>query len=153
MAGMPLIGHHYFTDPKSPVFNLDTDAGGNLGYVDAEKKGDVPAPEGAPEGLNGLGSVDWLYLVPGAQQGGKKVRRRGDAAGDRLGERGELLEERDVADARAGSEDIAERDAKQQPSFSQVYRVVTAGGVNPKSCQGMPASFEVEYAAQYWFYQ
>ncbi|RYP25782.1 hypothetical protein DL767_008288 [Monosporascus sp. MG133] len=35
----------------------------------------------------------------------------------------------------------------------EVYRVETAGGSPPESCQGMPAEFEVQYAAEYWFYE
>ncbi|GAB7341920.1 hypothetical protein MBLNU457_g0227t1 [Dothideomycetes sp. NU457] len=34
----------------------------------------------------------------------------------------------------------------------EVYRVQTAGGNPPGSCVGMPSAFEVQYAAQYWFY-
>jgi len=33
-----------------------------------------------------------------------------------------------------------------------VYRVHTAGGSAPKTCEGKPAHFEVPYAAQYWTY-
>jgi hypothetical protein len=36
--------------------------------------------------------------------------------------------------------------------FKEVYRVHTAGGVAPKTCEGMASAFEVEYSAQYWFY-
>lgn len=36
--------------------------------------------------------------------------------------------------------------------FKEVYRVQTAGGSPPGSCVGMPGAFEVQYAAQYWFY-
>ncbi|KAG6997582.1 hypothetical protein G7Y79_00039g075440 [Physcia stellaris] len=34
----------------------------------------------------------------------------------------------------------------------EVYRVNTAGGAAPSTCSGMPASFEVQYAAEYWFF-
>jgi hypothetical protein len=37
--------------------------------------------------------------------------------------------------------------------FKEVYRLNTAGGQPPKTCQGMPAAFEVPYAAEYWLYQ
>lgn len=37
-------------------------------------------------------------------------------------------------------------------TFKEVYRVNTAGGVAPKTCAGIPGTFEVEYAAVYWFY-
>ncbi|KAF2185985.1 hypothetical protein K469DRAFT_707167 [Zopfia rhizophila CBS 207.26] len=33
-----------------------------------------------------------------------------------------------------------------------VYRLETAGGMQPATCQGMKATFEVPYAAQYWVY-
>jgi len=36
--------------------------------------------------------------------------------------------------------------------LQEVYRVETAGGSPPKTCQGLPPTFEVQYAAQYWFY-
>jgi len=32
-----------------------------------------------------------------------------------------------------------------------VYRTMTAGGEPPATCNGMPGSFAVEYAAHYWF--
>lgn len=37
-------------------------------------------------------------------------------------------------------------------TIQEVYRVHTAGGSPPKTCQGQRAAFEVQYAAQYWFY-
>lgn len=36
--------------------------------------------------------------------------------------------------------------------LQEVYRVNTAGGDAPKSCQGLDATFQVEYAAEYWVY-
>jgi len=36
--------------------------------------------------------------------------------------------------------------------LQEVYRVQTAGGSPPATCQGMAPTFEVEYAAEYWFY-
>ncbi|KAK2612899.1 hypothetical protein QQS21_001010 [Conoideocrella luteorostrata] len=37
--------------------------------------------------------------------------------------------------------------------IKDVYRVDTAGGSPPATCKDMPAKFEVEYAAVYWFWQ
>jgi hypothetical protein len=37
--------------------------------------------------------------------------------------------------------------------FKEVYRLNTAGGQPPKTCQGMPEAFEVPYAAEYWLFQ
>ena len=34
----------------------------------------------------------------------------------------------------------------------EVYRVNTAGGAPPATCVGMKATFEVQYAAEYWFF-
>jgi hypothetical protein len=36
--------------------------------------------------------------------------------------------------------------------YKEVYRVHTAGGQAPKTCEGIEGSFTVEYSAQYWFY-
>ncbi|KAK0727379.1 hypothetical protein B0T26DRAFT_672055 [Lasiosphaeria miniovina] len=36
--------------------------------------------------------------------------------------------------------------------LQEVYRVETAGGSAPASCKGLTPTFEVQYAAQYWFY-
>jgi len=45
-------------------------------------------------------------------------------------------------------------DAKSRDGqvFQEVYRLKTAGGQPPKACTGMPAAFEVQYAAEYWLY-
>jgi len=37
--------------------------------------------------------------------------------------------------------------------LEEIYRVNTAGGNPPDTCEGMAAAFEVQYAAEYWFYQ
>ena len=37
-------------------------------------------------------------------------------------------------------------------SLAQAYRVETAGGKPPATCQGIAGGFQVQYAAQYWFY-
>ena len=36
--------------------------------------------------------------------------------------------------------------------ISQAYRVETAGGKAPPTCEGQASHLEVQYAAQYWFY-
>ncbi|RDL40394.1 Uncharacterized protein BP5553_00373 [Venustampulla echinocandica] len=38
-------------------------------------------------------------------------------------------------------------------NVQEVFRVNTAGGKPPAACVGMPATFEVQYAAEYWFFQ
>lgn len=42
--------------------------------------------------------------------------------------------------------------AASSGNIKSVYRLNTAGGSPPKNCTGMPASFSVDYAAEYWFY-
>ncbi|EME85530.1 uncharacterized protein MYCFIDRAFT_161194 [Pseudocercospora fijiensis CIRAD86] len=37
--------------------------------------------------------------------------------------------------------------------FQEIFRINTAGGVAPKSCQGQQEEFQIEYAAEYWFYE
>lgn len=37
-------------------------------------------------------------------------------------------------------------------NFKEVYRINTAGGVAPKTCEGITGDFTVPYAAEYWFY-
>ncbi|KAL8908283.1 MAG: hypothetical protein Q9207_000905 [Kuettlingeria erythrocarpa] len=34
----------------------------------------------------------------------------------------------------------------------EIFRINTAGGSAPKTCDAMPATFEVQYAAEYWFW-
>ena len=43
-------------------------------------------------------------------------------------------------------------DGSEGASWKQIYRVDTAGGSPPDTCEGVTGNFEVEYAAQYWFY-
>lgn len=40
-----------------------------------------------------------------------------------------------------------------QNAWKQVYRLNTAGGNAPKMCTNQPASFEVQYAAEYWLFK
>ncbi|KAF2715614.1 hypothetical protein K504DRAFT_397121 [Pleomassaria siparia CBS 279.74] len=37
-------------------------------------------------------------------------------------------------------------------NFKEVFRINTAGGVAPKTCEGQPATIQVPYAAEYWFW-
>jgi len=37
-------------------------------------------------------------------------------------------------------------------NLQEVYRLNTAGGNPPSTCAGMPATFEVQYSAEYWFW-
>jgi hypothetical protein len=37
-------------------------------------------------------------------------------------------------------------------NVKEIYRVNTAGGSPPTSCEGQPTTFQVEYSAEYWFW-
>jgi hypothetical protein len=36
--------------------------------------------------------------------------------------------------------------------YKEVYRINTAGGQAPKTCEGMEGNFEVEYSTLYYFW-
>jgi len=38
-------------------------------------------------------------------------------------------------------------------NIQEIYRINTAGGSPPATCEGMPSTFEVQYAAEYWFWE
>ncbi|KAL8744407.1 MAG: hypothetical protein Q9190_003339 [Brigantiaea leucoxantha] len=52
-----------------------------------------------------------------------------------------------VQDAPAGS-----LPADTLSGVKEIFRVNTAGGSAPTTCEGQPASFQKEYAAEYWFF-
>lgn len=115
-AAAYLGGFHYFTDPTTPVFNLDTTAH-DLGVATVKKANATSAPMNALPGSNGrgFGSVPWLKLVSNTT----------------------------AAAAAAATNTVV---------YKEVYRLQTAGGQPPETCVGQPASIQVDYAAQYWFY-
>jgi hypothetical protein len=47
---------------------------------------------------------------------------------------------------------LIDDNARSQGGINTVYRLETAGGNKPKTCQGMKKTFEVPYAAQYWVF-
>jgi hypothetical protein len=103
--GVDLSGHHFFSNPTTPVFDLDVGTV-HLGVVVAKKVASSPAPSSAPTS-NGTGNVPWLYL--------------------------------EASDGTVGS-------------IKAVYRLNTAGGQPPNTCENSPAQFSVQYAAEYWFW-
>lgn len=118
-----LSGHHYFTDDKTPFFNLDT-SDHSYGTVACAKKASSNAP--AANSTSPLKS----NVVSGTA---------GTADGDVPWLK---LDVKDVADdANAGSY-----------TWKEVYRLNTAGGQAPDSCDGIDGDFTVQYAATYWFW-
>jgi hypothetical protein len=63
-VGLAISGRHFFLDPKTPFFNLDTEAM-TLGHAACSRNASVPAPAGSPKGQGGqgYGSVPWLLLM------------------------------------------------------------------------------------------
>ncbi|PGH18925.1 hypothetical protein AJ80_04252 [Polytolypa hystricis UAMH7299] len=53
----------------------------------------------------------------------------------------------------AGAVDWLRLDATSGSGIKAIYRVDTAGGKPPQTCEGMAPNFEVDYTAQYWAYQ
>jgi hypothetical protein len=102
-SDLPVSGEHYFTDLKTPYFDLR-----DAGTIGCSKHSSQNAPGSAPAGAAGEKAVPWLKLT--AKEG---------ATGN----------------------------------LREVYRVETAGGSPPASCNGQAASFTVQYAAEYWFYE
>lgn len=49
--------------------------------------------------------------------------------------------------------DAPEGLASDGSPVKEIYRINTAGGSAPKTCDAMAATFEVEYAAEYWFWR
>ncbi|TQS34639.1 hypothetical protein Golomagni_04969, partial [Golovinomyces magnicellulatus] len=61
---LAVSGHHFFPDPKTPVFDFST-AAADLGSVIPKKNSSVPPPPDSIAGQNnkGDGAVSWLKLV------------------------------------------------------------------------------------------
>jgi len=108
-ANLGLLGHHYFRDATTPVFNLDTTPEHQYGIAISKKKAQMDAPADAVKGQNGVGNgaVPWLYL--------------------------------ETINGTVGG-------------YKSVYRVNTAGGQPPATCENMPSVFTVQYSADYYFY-
>jgi hypothetical protein len=84
-AELLLSGHHFFSNPATPVFNLDTPSM-DLGFASCSKNNSVTAPPSAPVGQAnvGNGAVPWLKLLTlaGATGGLKEVYRLNTAGGN-----------------------------------------------------------------------
>lgn len=101
-------GEHFFDQMSgSQTPNFDIKEAGM--FLSVKKSAGCKAPADSYTGQNGLGTVDWLYLIDNG-----------------LG---------------------------RSKGLSSVYRVQTAGGVAPKTCDKAGSVLQVPYAAEYWFYQ
>jgi len=83
-SNLVISGHHYFTNPTTPFFNLDT-AAMTLGEGNFSKNNTSPAPAGSVVGQNnvGYGAVPWLKLITKAGSTGnlQEVYRLNTAGG------------------------------------------------------------------------
>jgi hypothetical protein len=73
-TNLDVSGYHYFTDPTTPFFDLDT-ASMQLGQAACAKNATMAAPAGSPvgQGNQGYGSVAWLQLLAKNGATGKLV--------------------------------------------------------------------------------
>ena len=127
-----LSGHHFFSN-KTPVFELNSGASGpatHLGVVQGKANKNSTAPDGACPGVGwqGNGAVAWLFL---------------DATPD--SETTEVKFDGVNPEVPAGSNE----------EWRHIYRVNTAGGMPPKTCEGVEVGqvISVQYAANYWYYK
>jgi hypothetical protein len=107
-ANLDLLGHHYFSNLTTPVFNLDIPQQED-GIAITKKVAQMNAPVGSIPGQHnsGDGAVAWLFLS--------------------------------TIDGTTGN-------------YGSVYRVNTAGGQPPTTCNDMSGTFMVPYSAAYYFY-
>ncbi|RMZ81814.1 hypothetical protein DV738_g1929, partial [Chaetothyriales sp. CBS 135597] len=127
LSRIALSGHHYFSTKTTPVFELDS-ASDPLSHL-----GIVVGTKGAnstapPSAPQGQnGAVPWLYLT--ATNASETVTTQGVV--------------------RVGAD-------SQGNEWKAIYRLLTAGGSAPKTCEGLDDSstgFSVDYSAVYYFYK
>lgn len=130
-----LSGHHFFS-AKTPVFELNSGSDGvasHLGVVKgkANKNSTVPTSSCPGVGWQGEGAVAWLYL---------------DATPE--------SETTDVVFDGANDQ-VVQQGGQKEEQWRHIYRVNTAGGMPPKSCEGVEKGevISVQYAANYWYYK
>lgn len=84
-SNINLLGHHYFSDKTTAVFDLDTTPDRQFGVALSNKVAQTPPPADAVRGPNneGNGAVDWLYLkaIDGTTGGYKSIYRVNTAGG------------------------------------------------------------------------
>lgn len=123
-SNLLVSGHHYFTNTTTPYFNLDSPSLA-LGHAPCAKNNTEKAP--AAESATATTATTATTTV-------SNVGQDGEAAVPWL----KLL---------------AYDTAATTGNLREVYRMQTAGGSAPATCDGQAAVFEVQYAAQYWFYE
>jgi hypothetical protein len=81
-SNLVVSGVHYFTNPTTAFFNLDS-AAAKLGQMPCAKNNTAAAPANAPKGQGGEAAVPWLKLLAkaGATGGLQEVYRLETAGG------------------------------------------------------------------------
>ena len=130
-SDIALSGHHFF-DEKTPVFELNSNPDGaasHLGIVQAKANANSTAPASSCPGVGwkGDGAVAWLFLDATSASQTTDIKFDG------------------VNPEAPGA----------QEQWKHVYRVNTAGGMPPKTCEGVDPgqTISVQYAANYWYYK
>jgi hypothetical protein len=130
IAGFNLIeGYHYFDQSGTPFFDLRQD--GSKDWISTDGTTKAPSPDG---------SVDWLRLG-----------RKGSIGIQACLLFGRYTSHPSFFTFTPTSSQVAKQLTKILLS-QEVYRVETHGGQPPATCAESPASFEVEYSAEYWFF-
>jgi hypothetical protein len=132
-SDIALSGHHFFSE-KTPVFELNSNPSGpasHLGVVKGKANANSTAPAGSCPGVGweGNGAVAWLFLDATEQSETTDVLF--DGVNDQVSAQG------------------------ARESWKHVYRVNTAGGMPPKTCEGVNPgeTISIQYAANYWYYK
>ncbi|EFX01424.1 conserved fungal protein [Grosmannia clavigera kw1407] len=125
-SNLDVSGHHFFTTASTPFFNLDAPSQ-PLGHAACSKNNTQAAPSDSIT----------TSTVAATTTSSSAVSNRG--------QHGEP--------AVPWLKLLAHDSSTTTGNLREVYRVQTAGGSSPATCAGMPAAFQVQYAAQYWFYE
>jgi len=123
-SNLELVGHHYFSSNGTPTFDLT---------------------QVKSVGTASIGNANVAVADSGLGVARVKVNSNSTAPADApKGENG-------VGDG-AVTWLLLDSTYGTQGDVKGVYRLTTAGGKAPATCESSPAMFSVQYAATYWFY-
>ncbi|RMZ89013.1 hypothetical protein DV736_g3760, partial [Chaetothyriales sp. CBS 134916] len=122
-----LSGHHFFATNTTPVFELDSATDPSSHLGIVVGKKGANSTAPAAAPQGKYGAVPWLYL-PATN------------TSETVGPKGVVRVGADI----------------QGDEWKAVYRLLTAGGASPKTCEGQNSSsegFSIDYSAVYYFYK
>lgn len=123
-SNIELVGHHYFTSNGTPTFDLT-----QVNLVSTASVGNSAVAK--TDSSLGVAMVKATSNSTAPADAPKGENGVGDGAVTWL-----------LLDSTYGTEG----------DVKGVYRLTTAGGKAPATCESSPAVFSVQYAATYWFY-